>query len=119
MSVSRQTLAELNNTINKDVELMERRKISSLDVGKIYVIKKILFVPTRFGKSIIATLFDSSDNVTFQAFLPKRVVEMLSEDTIKMMNNSDGKYTITYLGQSSTVHSSGNTRSFLNFGMLE
>jgi hypothetical protein len=118
-AISRQSLEEINNIINKDVEVLERKKFSALTVGKMYIIKKIQFMTTRFGKTIVVTLFDSIEDVTFQTFLPKRVVETLSEDIVKSMNLSSDKYTVTYLGQSSNVYSSGNTRALLNFGILE
>jgi hypothetical protein len=119
-AISRQRLIEINNMINKDVELIERKKFSNLIVGRMYIIKKIVFMTTRFGPAIVVTLFDSLDNVTFQTFLPKRVVETLSEDMVKTMNSSpDDKYTLTYLGQSTTVYSGGKTKALLNFGILE
>ena len=117
MSISKQTLTEINDLISKD-EFFERRKISTLTVGKIYVIKKINSVATRFGNSIVVTLHDATDNATFETFLPKRVVETLSEDTIETMNKASGQYSLTYLGQSSNVIAGGNSRALLNFGCL-
>ena len=119
MSVSQQTLTEINNMINKDVEFVERRKFTTLTIGKIYLIKKIIFVTTRYGKSIVVTLYDRTDDVIFESFLPKRVVESMTNEAVESMNNSSDRYTLTYLGQSVCVFSGGNTRALLNFGILE
>lgn len=119
MSVSQQTLTEINNMINKEVECVERRKLSALTVGKIYLIKKIIFVTTRYGKSIVVTLYDRTHDVTFESFLPKRVAETMTNEAVESMNNSSDRYTLTYLGQSSHVFSGGNTRTLFNFGILE
>lgn len=110
-------LAEINDMISKD-EFLERRKIATLTVGKVYVIKKINFVATRFGKSIVVTLHDPTDNATFETFLPKRVVETLTNDTVEIMNKASDQYSLTYLGQSSNVSAGGNTRALINFGCL-
>jgi hypothetical protein len=118
MSLSKQSLSEINIMLNKDVEFLERRKFSTLTVDEIYFIKKIIIMTTRYGKAILARLHDKTNNVTFETFLPKHVLETLSEYTIEIMNKSD-KYTLTYLGHSSQVFSGGKTRKLLNFGSLE
>ena len=117
MSISKQTLTEINDLISKD-EFVERRKVSTLIVGRIYVIKKINCMATRFGKSIVVTLYDPTENATFESFLPKRVVETLTDDTVEKMNKASGQYSLTYLGQSSNVVAGGNSRALLNFGCL-
>lgn len=119
MSISKQSLGEINNMINKNVEFLERRKLSALTVGQTYMLKKIIFITTRYGKSIVVTLYDPTHDVTFETFLPKRVAETLTDDTVESMNKSNDKYTLTYLGQSSPVSSGGNTRALFNFGFLE
>lgn len=119
MSISKQTIDEINSKLNQDVEIVEQRNITSLTIGEAYVIKKMAFISTRFGKTILATLYDKTVNETFQSFLPKRVVETLSEDTIESMNKIDNKYSLTYLGQSTRVFSGGNTKAILNFGVVE
>lgn len=114
-----QTINEINNLLNKEIEFAERRKITSLRVGEAYIIKKMASLTTRFGKAILVTLYDQTLNEAFESFLPKRVVETLAEDTVETMNKSEGKFTLTYLGQSSHVFSGGVTKTLLNFGMLE
>ena len=123
MSISGETLAEINNMINKDVEFRERRKFTTLTVGKIYGIRKMTFMTTRFGRTIVVTLYDPTDGAMFDTFLPKRVVEMLTADIFETMSKSCDKYTLTYLGQSSNIlgggGGGGNTRALFNFGCLE
>lgn len=119
MSISQQTLADINNMINKDVEFIERRKLSALTVGEPYMLKKISLITTRYGKSIVVTLYDRTHDVTFETFLPKRVTETLSEDIVESMGKLSDKYTLTYLGQSPHVYSGGNTRALINFGFVE
>lgn len=118
MSLSKEMLTAINDVINKESEILERKKFTTLNIGAVYIIKKIIFLTTRFGKAIVATLYDRENDVMFQTFLPKRVAETISEDTVELMNKSDGKYTVTYLGQSSNVIS-GNSKALLNFGFLE
>ena len=55
-------------------------------------------INTRFGKSIVVNLLEESTIATFKSFLPKRVVDLISEDIISKINSSNGKYTLTYLG---------------------
>jgi hypothetical protein len=119
MSISRETLDEINKVVSKDVEFIERRKISNLDMGKVYIIKKMVSLVTRFGKTILVTLLDESENITFNTFLPKRVAETLTENLVDVMNGSDGKYTLTYLGQSKQVFAGNNTRALVSFGCVE
>lgn len=119
MSISREMLLEINNILNKEHEFLERRKFTSLTVGAKYIIKKIVFMTTRFGKAVHATLYDVTSEATFETFLPKRVADTLPETTVEIMNNSNGKYTVTYLGQSPKIIVGGNARSLLTFGCLE
>ena len=116
--VSKEELSKINNMLNNDLEFSERRKISALTVGKIYIIKKMILMITRFGKTILVHLHDETHNVTFETFLPKRVAETVPEGFIETMNQSESKYTLAYLGQSSQAYF-GNTRSLLTFGCLE
>lgn len=119
MSIFKKTIDEINSMLNQDVEIVERRAITSLTIGEAYVIKKIILMSTRFGKAILVTLYDKTHNETFQSFLPKRITETLAEETIETLNKLDDKYTLIYLGQSSKVFSGGNSRAILNFGVSE
>jgi len=119
MSLSNEILTEINNSINKEHVVVERKKFTTLTVGTNYIVKKLTFLTTRFGKAIIVMLYDSGNDATFETFLPKRVVENLSGDIIEIMNKSEGKYTLTYLGQSPNLTLGGNSKALLNFGCLE
>ena len=120
MSISTKTLNELNEMFSRDIEFIERKKITELSVGKAYTIKKMASMTTRFGKCLLVALQDpdAGENVTFETFLPKRVAETLSDDIVDTMSKSSGKYTITYLGQGTKVFGN-NTRTLLSFGTLE
>lgn len=119
MDLSKETLSEINSIINREYEIVERRKFTALTVGVAYIIKKVLFLHTRFGETILVTLYDSSKEETFETFLPKRVAETLTENITEAMNQSNGKYTLTYLGQSPGIVAGRNSRALLNFGCLE
>ena len=86
---SKDILLEINSMINKEYEILEQKKFTTLTVRMSYQIKNINFLTTRFGKAILATLHDSVNDATFKTFLPKRVAETLTE------------HTVIYLGQSS------------------
>lgn len=109
-------LADINNNINKLSEPILRKPLTSLDVGKAYVIKHISCINTRFGKSIVVELLDGSESHT--TYLPKRTVDIFNEDVLKEINKSDGKYTLTYLGQSDALYAGGCKRSLLKFDFL-
>lgn len=117
MSISKNTFEQINKKL-EEIELVERKSISSLTVGKIYIIKNMVSMTTRFGKTILATLHDKTSNLTFQSFLPKRVVQTFTDDLVQLINKFDDKYYLCYLGQSSVL-AGGNTRALLNFGVLE
>lgn len=119
MSIPKETLDQINDLLSKDVAFVERRKITELTVGKVYKIQKMISMVTRFGKTILVTLYDKTHNVTFEIFLPKRAAENLSDDIVDIMNTSGGKYTLCYLGQSSHVFSGNNTRTLLKFDCFE
>lgn len=119
MGISNQILTEINDNINK-INLLERKKVSSLTVGEIYIIHKIVPLTTRFGKTLLITLCDKTASAApFQSFLPKRVADNLSDETIEIMNKSEGGYTLTYLGQSAPVFLGGGSRAIINFGCLQ
>ena len=119
MSVSKEFLDKINSMLSKNGDMVDQKKIIDLTVGEVYIIKKMVSMTTRFGKSIVVRLYDKTHDATFECFLPKRVVEMLPDGTVDIMNTSEDKYTLTYLGQSSHVFSGGKTRALLNFGTVE
>ncbi|KAJ8914429.1 hypothetical protein NQ315_017525 [Exocentrus adspersus] len=93
-------LNEINEMISADLELHELKPLTKLAVGKPYTIKTFTITNTRFGKTILALLFDVSEGVTFKSFLPQRVLKAFTEDVVTSINMSQEKYTLTYLGQS-------------------
>ena len=119
MSIVKEILDKINLVLTKDVEFIEMRKISTLDVGKIYLIQGIKILNTRFGRAILVILYDEGNNLTFQSFLPKRVSDTLTDDTVKIINEAGGKYTLTDLGQGTKVFSGNVTKILLNFGYIE
>jgi hypothetical protein len=120
MSISKTDLEKINRVVGSDVEvkMFDQKKISELTVGEAYIIEKIHSFNTRFGKAVIVRLYDKSANNIFESFLPKRVAETLSDEDMSCINQSMGKYTLTYLGQGSRVFY-GHTRSLLKFSCLE
>lgn len=117
MAISEVDLLALNELINQDMQVLEQRSISALILNKPYIIKKISLVNTRFGKSIIVTLFEESSITTFKSFLPKRFVEIICENTIDKINSSNGKVTLTYLGQSSPAYPGAKSSPLISFGV--
>lgn len=118
MEISLSTLSELNNLINREMESVEQRRLSSVTVDKPYVIKKLTVVNSRFGKVILAHLFDDSSNTTFKSYLPKRVTEYLDVGIMDKINSSDLKYTLTYLGQDQPSFVGGKSRALVKFGLI-
>lgn len=117
MDVSKSELYELNEMINRNV-CLEQKSISSLVINKGYLIKKMFVLDTRYGKAILAHLFDDGENKTFKSFLPKRVTDHLKIDLINKMNSSDAKYTLTYMGQS-IPNSCGKAGSLIKFDIVQ
>jgi hypothetical protein len=121
-SSNKDVVSKINSMINKEYAFLEQRKFTTLTVGMNYIIKNINFLNTRFGKAIVATLYDQDDvnSVIFKTFLPKRVAETVTENFIELINNQDGKFTLTYLGQSPRADGFvDNSQALLNFGCLE
>lgn len=120
MSIPQQSLTEINNMINKDNVFPETRRLVTLKVGQAYMIKKLVYLATRYGKKLVATLCASADDAIFQTFLPNRVSEALTAENVEIMNSSSGKYTLTYLGRDTNNESSKTiARAIINFGYLE
>lgn len=111
-------LLTLNERIIEDTEVLEQKPISSLTLNKVYVIKKMLMLNTRFGKSVLVNLLDEGTNTTFKSFLPKRVAELLNVSLIEEINASDGKYALIYLGQSSPMYVGAKSRSLIKFEVI-
>lgn len=113
------TLTELNNLINREMEIVEQRPLSSLTVDKCYIIKKLMVINSRFGKVVLAHLYDESSNTVFKSYLPKRVTEYLNGDIVDKINSSEQiKYTLTYLGQNTPAFVGGKPRSLIKFDLL-
>lgn len=116
MAISELDLLALNAMINESTDVLEQKPISSLIINKAYIIKKMSMINTRFGKSIIVNLFEESTITTFKSFLPKRVVEHISEDLIEKINLSGGKYTLTYLGQRPPMYVGAKSSAMIRLG---
>lgn len=116
--ITNDNLLALNERINEDVEVLEKKPISSLILNKAYVIKKMFMLNTRFGKSILVNLFNTDTNTTFKSFLPKRIAELLNVDLIEEVNSSDGKYALIYLGQSPSLYVGAKSRSLIKFEII-
>ena len=117
MSLTKEVIEKINDGFNKAREQLERKPFSSLDIGKQYILKKIQFVNSRFGKTVFTTLLDEENNKMFTSFLPKRCVEFISEETVEAMNNSNECYKIIYLGQSEPEYMGAKTRSLLRIDL--
>lgn len=118
MALSIDDLNKINSNINGDFNDIARRSIASLDINTPYLIKKLSFVNSRYGKCILAVLFDQKDNSDFKCFLPKRVTEHISQDSLEKMNSSWEKYTITYIGQSEPTFKDAKCKALIKFGII-
>ncbi|MVN24209.1 hypothetical protein GO639_03340 [Staphylococcus aureus] len=119
MSVSKVDLNKINNLIVQEVEILEQKALSSLPIDEVYIIKNMSTYSTRFGKSILLTLQDVSNDKLFKTWLPKRISLQFSDDDISCINSSGGKYTMVYLGQSQQSFAGMKTRSLVKFNMIE
>ena len=117
MAVSKKDLENINEIINSEVKIFETKSISTLIVGRSYVIESMCISTTRFGKAIMVLLFDDIAKETFKSWLPKRVVEQFKEDIVTGINSSPGKYSLTYLGQ--TPLPGSKSRSMISFNLIE
>ena len=111
-------LFALNEKINQDGENLERRAFSTLTIKRSYFIKKLMPLNSRFGKCVLAILYEEPGSVPFKTFLPRRVTEFLSADLIAKINSADAKYTVAYLGQSSPSAATTRSRALIKFDVV-
>lgn len=112
-------LADLNKVSSQGAEILELRSISSLNVNKAYIIKRMSVFKTRFGKSCLVHLFDEGENINFKSFIPKRIAECISDDIVEKINSSPDGYTLSYLGQSAPIFEGAKTSSLIKFDRSE
>lgn len=117
MLITKIELEKLNSSINQN-KLLERRQLSTLTINKPYKLKEIKNITTKFGKTILAVLEDTSDNATFETFLPKRIIDYMSEEIIEKFNKDNCIYSLTYLGQVESSVKGSNPTSLLKFDVL-
>jgi hypothetical protein len=117
--MSREALEKINSVINRYDDPLPKKKLTTLDVGVGYVIKRISVSNSRFGKCICAILADKSDFKLFTTYLPQRTVDIFSADIVEAINKSDGKYTLTYLGQSEPPYPGAFTKALIKFDFIE
>jgi hypothetical protein len=115
--MSGEILNKLNSDISKVGNPVPRKPFSNLDIGRMYIIKNISIKKSIYGNCILATLFDEQ-NLTFNTYLPRRCVDLFPEDLLETINKGDGKYAITYLGQSDPLFQGAKTRSLLRFDIV-
>lgn len=104
--------------IEKRVGAFEQKPISSLPIGKAFNIICMAICITRYGRSILMTLRDDNDTL-FKSWLSKSISDEFDADSVRCINASDFKYTITYLGQSPQVAGSLRTRPLVEFNFIE
>lgn len=118
MALSINDLNKINDAINGD-ENITQISISSLDIEKPYLIDNLSVKNARYGKCVLATLYDEKTSIQLKCFLPKRVVECLPEETLNKINSSQRKYTLIYLGQSVPACKDKKAKNLLKLGLVE
>lgn len=118
MALSIDDLNKINNDINGEFDDIPRRSISSLEIDVPYLIKKLSFINTRYGKCVLAVLCDQKCNTNFKCFLPKRVTEHITEDILSKINLSWEQYTIAYIGQNKSTLKDAKSKALIKFGII-
>lgn len=117
--MSQVDLEKINAVINKPIEVFEQRVISTLPIAKPFPISNMLVRTTRFGRSILLTLYNESENEFFKSWLPKYIADQFSDNDVNSINHSSGKYTLTYIGQGGPVSAGTRTRTLVKFDFIE
>lgn len=112
-------LAIINENINSNHDVFECKSLTSLIINKPYIIKKMCVLNSRYGRCILTILLDSNLNNTFKTFLPERVLETLTDNIIATINASQGKYTLTYEGQSIPLATGRRPKSLIKFDTIK
>jgi len=73
-------------------------KIDSLEVDRKYPIIKAERVTTRFGKTILLCIQNSTTLNLFKIFLPKRYAETFTDDDLNVINTKKVKLNLIYKG---------------------
>ncbi|VEN54040.1 unnamed protein product [Callosobruchus maculatus] len=119
MSVSASELHEINNKINCELDnKILFRTLSSLTVNKAHTIKNLSPVKSKFGECLVATLLEDNAN-EFKVWLPKRVSAHMSEAVIEEINESQNKYLLTYIGQSSPKTPGTRSKCLMKFDYIQ
>lgn len=119
MSISKAELTAINNTINAEMEILPTKTLSTLTIGRTYVIEAMSIKKTKFGKAILVTLDDKIEKVKFKTWLPKRIADQFQEDQVCVIHSSPNKYSMMYMGQSIATLPGSRTRSLVVFNLME
>lgn len=119
MSISKAEIIAINDIINREMQVLPIKSLSSLTVGRVYVIEAMSLKKTKFGKAILVTLEDEAEKVTFNTWLPKRITDQFNEDQINGIHSSPKKYSMTYMGQSPVTSPGSRTHALVFFNLIE
>lgn len=116
MSISKAELATINDIINSE---LPTKPLSTLTIGRMYIIQAMSIENTQYGKAILVTLEDESEKVTFKTWLPKRITNQLTENQVCGINSFPKKYSLTYMGRSPAALPGTRTRALVCFNFIE
>lgn len=105
-------LEMINSKIN-EVPKFDRRSFKSLTVNKPYPIRSLAVTETRYGRCVVSQLLDSGE--VFQCWLPKRLVDTLTENFINVVNAKPDTYTVSHVGDE---HRGSISRALVKFDQI-
>ena len=87
--------AELLKILNYSTDYVQTTKLSDLMKEVTYKVIELRKIKTKYGPAIFAILRVGEDEVT-NVFLPRRYVNLLNDEKVKFLNESDIK--MQYIG---------------------
>ena len=93
----------------------ENKNLKELTVDRKYTITDLKSVKTRFGRSVLISLYDSIEEKSYNCFSTKKISSILTDETIKNINLSEESLYLIYKGEVKAFSGSKVTSPIVEF----
>lgn len=108
-----QIVKDINATISSIRN--HSKNLKELELNKKYVVVDLKSVKTRYGRSVLMTLHDPIEDITFNCFSTKRISNSLTEEVLEKMKNNEKQLFLIFKGEIKPFANSQITSPLIEF----
>lgn len=110
-------MEQLVEKINSSVacSVVEMKNLKELVINRRYEINDLKPLKTRFGRSILLTLYDDIEKKCYRCFSTKKISNSLSDEIINQITSSERKLALIYKGEIKAFEKSTVTSPLVEF----